>query len=93
MRAAIRDFIIRLHVLAGGLLGLWWALEQPSPAAPASCSSGAPKTDRVSECMNDSLLATFLPYGVGTGTGLLVGCACGVLLARFLVREPAAARS
>ena len=87
-RRRTRHLIFNLTTGAGALLGLLWAIDQPTPAVPEACGPRTISTDSIGRCMGESLMAALLPYAVAVGLGLLCGAVLGVVLARFLVCEP-----
>ena len=83
LRAELRSLAFSACSGIGLFAGFWWEFSRPSPAAPTMCAetSHAP----ISECFNEGLLTTLVPYIVAMGLGLLAGTFLGVLLIRVLL--------
>lgn len=62
------------------MLGLLWALAQPS--ATVECASKT--AGDVCRCVNDSMWAALMPYLVGLSVSTIVGAALGAFLIRVL---------
>ena len=70
LRRGVRELLVRLGAATGLAVGLLVALERPQPAASAACKQ--PAEQSIGACVNETVLATALPFVIAMGLGLVV---------------------
>ena len=99
LRRGVRELLVRLGAATGLAVGLLVALERPQPAVSAACKQ--PAEQSIGVCVNETVLATALPYVIAMGLGLVVRALVGLLIGQLLLgrgrpdrrAQPAAGRA